>query len=172
MARSVLRVADQLAGIYPDCCVLSGAQTAGAVRVTATSWGGPRWLLGLPGFALVAGNLPRHEHLTIALPVSDRVWKMWRFRDVASSAILAAGIVVFGIGVVTATAGLGGFGLLIGVGAVAYRARAHHNYWFTCIVQPATSTIVVEPSHQRFDEQERAVHPNPALIGCRSPHAA
>ena len=75
MARSVLRVADQLAGIYPERCVLSGVETT-AVRLAATEWGGRRWLLGVPGSALVAGRLPGHGHCPVALPVSERIWKM------------------------------------------------------------------------------------------------
>ena len=157
MARSVLRVADQLAGIYPVCCVLSGVETQRAVRLTATSWGGPRWLLGVPGFALIAGRLPRHQHVPVALPVSERVWKMWRSRDMASFAALAAGATFFGIGVATGAVGLAVFGAMVVVAAIGYRIRAHHNYWFTCTLRPDDSTIVVEPTHRRFDEAARAL---------------
>ncbi|TFH14670.1 MAG: hypothetical protein E4H05_09165, partial [Acidimicrobiales bacterium] len=104
-------------------------ETTRAVRTTATSWGGPRWLLGVPGFAVIAGRLPRHQRCTIALPVSVRVWKMWRFRDVAALSALAAGITFGGIGVVTGTVALAVFGVLIVVASVAYRTRAHHDYW-------------------------------------------
>ena len=98
MARSVLRVADQLAGIYPERCVLSGVETSRAVRLTATQWGGRRWLLGVPGFALVAGRLPGHGHCPVALPVSERIWKMWRARDLAAMSTLAAAVTFVGIG--------------------------------------------------------------------------
>ena len=157
MARSVLRVADQLAGIYPECCVLSGVDTNRAVRVTAASWGGPRWLLGVPGLAPIAGRLPRRQHCTVALPISERVWKMWRFRDLAAMSALAAGSTFFAIGIVTSTAGLTAFGVLVAIAALAYRTRAHHDYWVTCTLRPENSTIVVEPTHQRFDESARAL---------------
>jgi len=157
MARSVLRVADQLAGVYPECCVLSGVETNRAVRVTAASWGGPRWLLGVPGLAVVAGRLPRHQHCQVALPISERVWKMWRFRDVAAMAALAAGATFVGIGIATGTAGLAGFGALVAIAALVYRTRAHHDYWVTCTLRPEDSTIVVDPTHRRFDEAARAL---------------
>lgn len=157
MARSVLRVADHLDGVYPDCCVLSGVETQRAVRVTATEWRGRRWLLGVPGFAMVIGRLPRHQHRTVAVPISERVWKMWRFRDAAAAAMLAAGTTFAGIGVVTRSAALAAFGLVIVIAALAYRTCAHRNYWITCTLHPENSTIVIEPTHQRFDESARAL---------------
>jgi hypothetical protein len=157
MARSILRVADQLAGIYPACCVLSGEETTRAVRVTATSWGGPRWLLGVPGFVVVAGRLPRHHRCAVALPISERVWKMWRVRDAVALAALAAGLTFGVIGVATGTGALAVFGAIVAIASVAYRARAHHDYWVTCTLRPDDSTILVEPTHQRFDEAARAL---------------
>lgn len=155
MARSVLRVADQLAGIYPERCVLSGVETARAVRLTATRWGGARWLLGVPGFALVVGRLLRHEHSPVALPVSERIWTMWRIRDLTAMSALTAGVTFFGIGVVTGATGLSVFGLVVAIAAITYRTRAHHNFWVTCTLRPENSTIIVEPTHQRFDDEAR-----------------
>jgi hypothetical protein len=155
MARSILRVADQLAGIYPEHCVLSGVETTRAVRLTATQWSGARWLLGVPGFALVVGRLRRSGHCPVALPVSERIWKMWRTRDLAAMSTLAAGVTFVGIGVVTGATGLAVFGLLVVIAAIAYRTRAHHNFWVTCVLRPEDSTVLVEPTHQRFDEDAR-----------------
>ena len=157
MARSVLRLADQAAGIFPDRCVLSGVGTTRAVRVKATQWAGRRWLLGVPGFATVVGRLPRHGHCSVALPISAAVWKMWRFRDVTAMSALAAGVTFFGIGVATGTPALAALGMLTVVASLTYRTRAHHDYWVTCTLQPANSTIVVEPTHQRFDEAARTL---------------
>jgi hypothetical protein len=155
MAQSVLRVADQLAGIYPDRCVLSGVETMRAIRLTATRWGGPRWILGVPGFAVVVRRLLRHGHCPVALPVSERVWKRWRIRDLAAMSTLTAGATFFGIGAVTGAAGLAVFGLLVAIAATAYRTRAHHNFWVTCTFSPERSTIIVEPTHPRFDDDAR-----------------
>ena len=135
--------------------MLSGVETTRAVKSTATSWRGPKWLLAVPGFATIAGRLPRHHRCVVALPISERVWKMWRSRDVASLAALSAGATFGGIGIGTGTAGLAVFGGLIMIAAIGYRARAHHNYWFTCTLNPGDSTIVVEPAHQRFDAAAR-----------------
>jgi len=157
MARSVLRVADQLAGIYPERCVLSGVETTRAVRLTATQWGGRRWLLGVPDFAPIAGRMPGHGHCPVALPVSERIWKMWRARDLAAMSTLAAAVTFVGIGLGTGATGLAVFGLLVAFAAVAYRTRAHHNFWVTCTLRPENSTILVEPTHQRFDEDARAL---------------
>lgn len=155
MARSVLRVADQVAGIYPERCVLSGLETTRAVRLTATRWGGPRWLLGVPGFAFVAGRVPGRGRCSVALPVSERIWKMWRMRDVAAMSTLTAGATFFGIGVATGATGLAVFGLMVAIGAIAYRTRAHHNFWVTCTLRPENSTIIVEPTNARFDQDAR-----------------
>ena len=155
MARSVLRVADQVAGIFPDRCVLSGTETTHAVRLTAPRWGGPRWMLGIPGFAAVVGFLPGRERHAVALPVSVRVWKVWRLRNsIASSAAMAA-VTFAAIGLLTGVVGLVVFGMSALVVAGMYRTRAHHNYWVTCRFSPADGTIVVEPTHRRFDEAAR-----------------
>ncbi len=155
VARSVLRVSDQVAGVFPDRCVLSGVETARAVRLTATQFGGPRWLLGIPGFAVLVGLVPGHDRCAVALPISDRIWKIWRLRNVVALAALAAGVTFVVIGGATGTVGLAVFGLVIVVGTVAYRARANHNYWVTCIMHPANATILVEPTHRQFDEAAR-----------------
>jgi hypothetical protein len=157
VARSVLRVADQVAGIFPDRCVLSGVETQRAVRLTATQFGGPRWLLGLPGLATVVGRLPGHDRCPVALPVSVRVWKIWRFRSVAASSTLAAGTTFGVIGAATGAVALAVFGVVVVIGAFAYRARANHNYWVTCSLHPSTATIVVEPTHPRFDDAARVL---------------
>jgi hypothetical protein len=157
MARSVLRVADQLAGIYPDRCVLSGIETMRAVRLSATRWRGPRWLLGMPGFAVVVRRLPGRRHCPVALPVCERIWKMWRLRDLAAMSTLTAGATFLGIGVVTGATGLAVFGILVAIAAIAYRTRAHQYFWVTCTFRPEDSTIIVEPTHQRFDDEARAL---------------
>ena len=155
MARSVLRVADQVAGVFPDRCVLSGVETTRAVRLTATQFGGPRWLLGVPGFAMVVGWLPGHQRCTVALPVSVRVWKMWRVRNAVGLSTLSAGVTFVAIAGATGAVNLGVFGLVVSVLAVTYHAKASHDYWVTCSLRPSTATIVVEPTHPRFDEAAR-----------------
>lgn len=155
MARSVLRVADQVAGVFPDRCVLSGVETTRAVRLTATQFGGPRWLLGVLGFARVVGWLPGHERCTVALPVSVRVWKMWRVRNVVALSTLSAGVTFVAIGGATGAVALGVSGAVISIVAVTYHARANHNYWVTCSLHPSSATIVVEPTHPRFDDAAR-----------------
>jgi hypothetical protein len=134
---------------------LSGVETERAVRVTATHFGGPRWLLGVPGFATVVSCLPGHDRCSVSLPVSVRVWKMWRLRSVLALSMLAAGVTFGVIGAATGVVSLAVFGLVVVVGAVAYRARANHNYWVTCTLHPSTATIVIEPTHPRFDDAAR-----------------
>jgi hypothetical protein len=80
---------------------------------------------------------------------------MWRARNLAAASTLAAGITFSAIGVATGTVALAVFGLVIAIGAVTYRTRANHNYWVTCTVHPSTATIVVEPTHPRFDDAAR-----------------
>jgi hypothetical protein len=155
MGVSVLRVADQAAGRLPDRCVLTGVDTQRAVRLTAPQWGLPTWLLGVPGIMVLLRLSPRRARRTVALPVSHRVWSMWRCRDLAATAVVTAGMTFAGIGLATSVVQLFVFGVVVVVTAAAYRTRAHHNYWVTCRYVPATQTIVVAPTHPRFDEQAR-----------------
>lgn len=155
MARSVLRVADQIAGVFPDLCVLSGVETTRAVRLTATQFGGPRWLLGVLGFATVVGWLPGHERCSVALPVSVRVWKMWRIRNAMALSTLSAGVTFAAIAGATGAVTLGVFGVVLSIAAILYHARANHNYWVTCSLHPSSATIVIEPTHPQFDDAAR-----------------
>jgi hypothetical protein len=157
MARSVVRLADQDAGRWPNVCVLSGEPTEHAARVTATQWEGRRWLLTVPGFPAVVGRLPGRACRRIALPVSAWVWRQWSRRNLAATAVVAAGLGLAAAGVLRPAIGLVVLGaLLVAVGTVA-RARAAHHYWVTCRLRPATATVVVEPTHPAFDAQARAL---------------
>lgn len=155
MARSVLRVADQAAGRFPERCVLSGVDTRHAVRVTAIQWSGPVWLLGVPGLPTTLGWLPGRRTYAVALPVGDRVWRMWRARDLMATSAIFAGATFGGIGLAAGVAELIAFGVFVGALAVVYRTRAHHDYWVTCRFRPAEQIIVVEPTHRKFDEAAR-----------------
>jgi hypothetical protein len=135
--------------------VLSGVHTTRAVRLTATQFGGHRWLLGVLGVARVVGLLPGHEHCTVALPVSVRVWKMWRVRNVIALSTLSVGLTCAAIGAATGVVGLALFGAVLSVVAVTYHARTNHNYWVTCTLQPSSATIVIEPTHPHFDDAAR-----------------
>jgi integral membrane sensor domain MASE1 len=107
------------------------------------------------GFRGSRGRLPGHERCAVALPISDRFWKVWRFRNAVAFSTLAAGLTFLVIGAATGTIPLAIFSLVVVVGAAAYRTRANHNYWVTCRLHPATGTIVVEPTHRQFDEAAR-----------------
>jgi hypothetical protein len=80
---------------------------------------------------------------------------MWRLRSLVASSTLAAGATLVVIGVATGAVALAVFGLVVVIGAVAYRTRANHNYWVTCTLHPSTATIVIEPTHPRFDDAAR-----------------
>jgi hypothetical protein len=153
--RSVLRVADQEAGRWPDVCVLSGEATTNAVRVTATQWEGRRWLLTVPGFALVVRWLPGHAHRKIALPVSAWVWRQWSRRNVAAAAVVTFGLGLAAGGVIRTLPVLIVLGALLVVAGAVLRSRAMHEYWVTCRLRPATGIVVVEPTHPVFDAAAR-----------------
>jgi hypothetical protein len=135
--------------------VLSGTETSSAVRLTATEWAGPTWLLGVPGFATAVRFLPGHQHHAVALPVSIHIWRMWQRRNLVALSALAAGVTFAGVGLFARVAGLVVLGAFVLVGAVAYRTRAQHDFWVTCRFRPADGTIVVEPTHRAFDEAAR-----------------
>lgn len=158
MSRSVLLVADQVAGRLPDRCVLSGAPAKRAVRLLAPAWNGPTWVLGIPGFPVVLRCLPGWPCAPVALPVSSQVWIRWRRRTVAAVAAVSAGSTFAAIGVVARVSGLVVLGILVVTAAAVYRTRAHHDYWTSCRFRPATATIVVEPTHPGFDQQARDLY--------------
>jgi hypothetical protein len=162
---SVLRVADQTAGRLPDRCVLTGVDTRRAVRVTAPQWGWPRWLLGVPGVMVALRLSPRRARHTVALPVSDRAWRMWRCRDLAATTVITAGLTFAGLGLATSVVQLFVVGVVVLIIGAVYRTRAHHNYWLTCQYVPAKHTIVVAPTHHRFDEQARELFVRPLGLG-------
>ena len=157
MSRSVLRVADQAANRIPDVCVLSGVTTEHAVRVTATEWDGARWLLGVPGFVWLVGLLPRRGRIRVALPMSERVWRMWQRRRSASVVITALGLGLAAAGTARGTVPLIVVGVLTVLSGAAYRTTAVHDYWVTCRLRPATETIIVEPTHPLFDQAAKAI---------------
>jgi len=152
VARSVLRVADQRREQFPDVCVLSGERTSHAVRLTAVSWNGPRWLLGVPGFVPVVGLLPGHDRTPVALPVSPRVWRMWQRRNALAITLLVVGVLWTLLGAILASGTMIAFGAIVAVLAGAYRTRTVVNYWVTCRLDSPAGTIIVEPTHRTFDE--------------------
>jgi len=152
VARSVLRVSDQRAQRFPDVCVLSGEPTAHAVRLSAVSWRGPKWVLGVPGFVAVLGVLPGRDRVPVALPVSTRVWRMWQRRNAIGIVGVMVGLLWIGAGVVFASGGMVAFGAILALLGGAYRTRAAVDYWVTCRLNSDAGTIVVEPTHPVFDD--------------------
>lgn len=157
MRRSVLRVSDQHAGRLPDVCVLSGAPTANAVRVRAVALRGPRWLLHVPGLALIGWRILGRPSSMLVLPVCGDVWTRWRRRVTAGQAAVTFGIVL--VAAALAGGGLppGAVGVVVTVVGWVLWARANRNWWVTCRYDPADSVIVVEPAHPRFDDEARAL---------------
>ena len=80
-----------------------GEPTAHAVRLTAVTWQGPRWVLGIPGVVPVLGVLPGHDRTTVALPVSPRVWRMWQRRNAIGIIGVVVGVLWFVAGAVLAS---------------------------------------------------------------------
>jgi hypothetical protein len=80
---------------------------------------------------------------------------MWRVRNLLGTAAILAGATFTAIGLATGVAGLVVFGVFVAAFAVVYRTRAHHDYWVSCRFRPAEQTIVVDPTHRRFDEAAR-----------------
>lgn len=167
MTRSVLLLDDQRAGRLPDRCVLSGTTTDGAVRVTAVTWSGPRWILGLPGAVGALWLRGGRHRARIAVPVSPRVWRTWRRRDRAATFAVAAGL-AFVVGGIVNDAALIGLGVLIVGLAMAYRARAAHNYWFTTRLDRSRGHVTIEPTHPEFDRTARMLFDASLRRGGRS----
>lgn len=160
MVRSVLRLADQRREVYPDVCVLSGVRTSGAMRMTATVWGGRRWMLFVPGVVAVLAHVLRRSHVAVSVPVSPDVWARWRKRVVLAQGVAAFGGVLIGTGLAVGAAAPLAAGVPVFVGAIALWARANRNWWITCALDPAKAVVVVEPTHREFDRAARDIFMN------------
>jgi len=155
VARSVLRLADQRRDVFPDRCVLSGVHTDSAMRMTVTTWRGPRWMLCVPGVVPLRAHVLRRPHVVVALPVSPAVCSRWRRRVALSQGVVTIGTVLIVTGsVVRATAPLA-VGIVIFVSALALSARANRNWWITCTLDPTRAMLIVTPTHREFDAAAR-----------------
>jgi len=154
---SVLRIADQRAGRFPDVCVLSGVATANAVRVQAVEWSGRSWILCIPGVVSVLRLWPGRSSETVALPIAATVWRMWRRRTAIAIALMMFGLGFVVIGALRMRGGIVVIGIFVAVLAGAYRARATANYWVTCRLDPGRGCVTVQPTHRAFDTQARAL---------------
>ena len=157
MTTSVLRIADQRAGRFPDVCVLSGVPTANAVRVRAVEWSGRSWILGIPGVVSVLRWWPGRSSETVALPITATVWRMWSRRNTFATALVMFGLGLVVIGAVRALGAVVVIGAVVVVVAFAYRALAAVNYWVTCRLDPSRGCVIVQPTHRSFDTQARAL---------------
>lgn len=153
----MLRLADQQRDVFPDRCVLSGVRTEGAMKTTATVWGGPRWLLFVPGVVRVLTWLLRRPRATIAIAVSPPVWLRWRRRVVLSQGAAAFGGVLIGTGAVVGAAPPFAVGVVVFAATIALWTRANRNWWVTCVLDPVRATVVVEPTHPDFDRAAREI---------------
>lgn len=157
MSRSVLRLADQHAGRFPDRCVLSGVRTDRAVRCTAVAWGGRRWLLGVPAATWIIGHRPGGHRELVSLPVTETVWSTWNRRNLLALLLIVFGTGLIAGGVVTGDGGLLATGVAVAALAAAYRTRAHHNYWTTCTLDAGADLVIVDPTRPEFDRQAQGL---------------
>jgi hypothetical protein len=83
---------------------------------------------------------------------------MWQRRNVAGLTVMVFGLVLVAAGAAQGSGQTVALGALAGATGAAYRARAARNYWVTCRFRPSTNTIVVEPTHPRFDTAARELY--------------
>lgn len=157
MLRSVLLLSDQLAGRFPDRCVLSGERTDRAVRMTAVTWHHRPWLLGIPGLVALLCLRGGEHRFRASLPVSANVWRTWRRRELAATCLMAIGLGFALVAPVRHAVGLAVAGGAIAVIGAVIRTRAAYNYWFTCRLERDRGLIVVAPTHEKFDNEARTL---------------
>ena len=114
-------------------------------------------MLGMPGFAMLVGRLPGHRRCPVALPVSAAVWGIWQRRNVVATSATVFGLVLVGAGVIGLAGAVTALGVFVVAIAFVYRTRAHRNFWVTCRLADAGTTIIVEPTHAAFDAQARRI---------------
>lgn len=101
------------------------------------------------------GALPGRARATVALPVSSDVWSRWNRRNLTALFTIVVGLGLAAPGAIGSTDGLLGVGFVVVLAAMAYRTRAHHNFWTTCRLNEAADVVIVEPTHREFDRQAR-----------------
>ena len=112
-------------------------------------------MLGLPAFGLLVGLLPGHRRCRLALPATAAVWGIWQRRNIAATSAMVFGLVLIGAGIIGSASAVASLGAFIAPVGYVYRTRAHRNFWVTCRLGDAGSTIIVEPTHAAFDAQAR-----------------
>ncbi len=155
--RSVLRVADQDRGAFPDRCVLTGAPTAGAVRVRAVAGAVPE-LVGDALGGLVAFG-PR-----ISLPVDEQALRSYRRRQAIWLTVVALGAGAVGAGLVRSGATV--LGALLVAGGLAGQAWTRRRRWVQVRGWRGSRDIVVLRTNPEFDRQARRLFT--ASLGVRN----
>ena len=125
--------------------------------MSAPQWEGRRWLLAIPGFGLLIGALPGRRRCSVALPVSATAWKRWSRRQVAGVAAVTLGAMIMIAATVSRTLPLVVLGALVATAGAGYLTLVAHRFWVVCRFRPAEGTVIVEPTHPKFDAAARAL---------------
>jgi len=158
--RAVLLVSDQQRNVLPSVCVKSGEPTNAAIRVRAV--GSTR----AESFQLVIGQsatamlfrLLRRRVETVALPVTDRSWRLWRSRLTVAVLLAAVGSALVLVGLLRSVTGMVVVGVLVFAAGWVKRVRAWNNAWVGVELRPARGEIVVSRVHSTFDTEAAAMY--------------
>lgn len=154
--KSVLLVADQKAGRFPDRCVLTGEPTESAVRIWAIDSTKCQWLIGLLGpLGVVVARISGRRFTRIALPISSRPWGIWNRRSNLYAATTAAGLGLVAAGLLRPSTAIVVFGVVVIAASRALRMRALQNFWLRAELKPDQAQLLVEPTHANFDREAR-----------------
>lgn len=154
--KSVLLVADQEAGSFPDRCVLTGEKTETAVYVWAIESSNAQWLLGVLGYlGVILAKLAGRQTIRLGVPITQRPWGIWKRRANLYLAMTSAGFGFVLAGFFQSSVGFVVFGIILAAASRAQRMRALQNYWIIAELKPRTGHILVRPTHADFDAKAR-----------------
>ena len=72
--------------------------------------------------------------------------------------VTGAGAILTVAGAVSATVGLVVLGVLIIAAGAGYLTIVAHRFWVVCRFRPTDETIIVEPTHPKFDAAARSLY--------------
>ena len=158
--RAVLLISDQQRNVLPSVCVKSGEPTNAAMRVHAVDSRHVELFATAIGQVATVALLRvlRRRVEMVALPVSERAWRLWRSRLTVSVSLSAVGSGLVLVGVVRGITGMLVLGVLILAGGWLNRVRAWNNAWVGVELRAARGEIVVYRVHSTFDIEAKAMY--------------
>lgn len=158
MPTAVLLVSDLDVGRFPSTCVRSGERTTTATHVWAVDSRRADAVVGVLGIVgVLALRLVGRRSTRVPMPVASGPYRFWRRRAMGWAAVTCFGADIGVLAIARGSTALVVLGVLVVVGSVASRKRAHSGFWVSCELRPAAGHVLVRRAHPAFDTEARAL---------------